>query len=155
MVVCMARPELLELLPSWGGGKRNATSIFLEPLSEDESRLLANLHDVDMAEDVMAQIQLSAEGNPLFVKETVSMLIDGGYLEDGNGGAGLEELPVPPSIQVLLASRLDQLSVGERRGSSGRQWRGTSSTPVPSRRFQVMIRASRCGSASTRSSARS
>ena len=116
MVVCMARPELLELRPSWGGGKRNATSIFLEPLSEDESReLLANLLDVDMAEDVMARIQRSAEGNPLFVEETVSMLIDGGYLEDGDGGAGLEELPVPPSIQVLLASRLDQLSVGERR----------------------------------------
>ena len=112
MIVCMARPQLLELRPSWGGGKRNATSIFLEPLSEDESReLLMNLLDVDMAEDVVARIQRSAEGNPLFVEETVSMLIDGGYL----GDAGLEELPVPPSIQVLLASRLDQLSVGERR----------------------------------------
>jgi class 3 adenylate cyclase/tetratricopeptide (TPR) repeat protein len=115
IVVCMARPDLLELRPSWGGGMRNATSIFLEPLSEDESReLLTNLVDVELAEDVVARIQRRAEGNPLFVEETVSMLIDGGYLGDDNG-AGLGEIPVPPSIQVLLASRLDQLSVGERR----------------------------------------
>jgi class 3 adenylate cyclase/tetratricopeptide (TPR) repeat protein len=115
IVVCMARPDLLELRPSWGGGMRNATSIFLEPLSEDESReLLANLVDVELAQDVVARIQRRAEGNPLFVEETVSMLIDGGYLGD-DSGAGLGEIPVPPSIQVLLASRLDQLSVGERR----------------------------------------
>jgi class 3 adenylate cyclase/tetratricopeptide (TPR) repeat protein len=117
VVVCMARPDLLELRPRWGGGKRNATSIFLEPLSEDESReLLANLVDVEMAEDVVARIQRWAEGNPLFVEEMVSMLIDGGYLDgDGKGGTGLGEISVPASIQVLLASRLDQLSVGERR----------------------------------------
>ena len=87
LVVVMARPELLELRPAWGGGKRNATSIFLEPLSEHESReLLANLLDRRRAEDLVARIQSSAEGNPLFVEEMVSMLIDGGYLgTDGDG----------------------------------------------------------------------
>jgi class 3 adenylate cyclase/tetratricopeptide (TPR) repeat protein len=116
IVVCMARPDLLELRPSWGGGKRNATSIFLEPLSEDESReLLANLVEVEIGEDVIARIQRRAEGNPLFVEEMVSMLIDGGYLGEDGEDRGLAEIPVPASIQVLLASRLDQLSVGERR----------------------------------------
>ncbi len=118
LVVVMARPELLELRPAWGGGKRNATSIFLEPLSEQQAReLLLNLLAVDTNEDLVARIQSSAEGNPLFVEEMVSMLIDGGYLgTDGDEmPAGLAELPVPASIQVLLASRLDQLSVGERR----------------------------------------
>src|SRR5262249_44483239 len=118
LLVCMARPELLDLRPTWAGGKRNATSIFLEPLSSDESReLLANLLVADVKDEVVAKVQRSAEGNPLFVEEMVSMLIDGGYLStDGNPSAQvLEELPVPASIQVLLASRLDQLSEGERR----------------------------------------
>jgi class 3 adenylate cyclase/tetratricopeptide (TPR) repeat protein len=118
LVVCLARPELLDLRPVWGGGKRNATSILLAPLSADESReLLGNLLAADATEDVVARIQRSAEGNPLFVEEMVSMLIDGGYL-DGDGDAAapdLETVPVPASIQVLLASRLDQLSTGERR----------------------------------------
>ncbi len=118
LIVVMARPELLELRPAWGGGKRNATSIFLEPLSAPESReLLANLLAVEAADGFVARIQSSAEGNPLFVEEMVSMLIDGGYLgADGDElSDGLDELPLPASIQVLLASRLDQLSVGERR----------------------------------------
>jgi tetratricopeptide (TPR) repeat protein len=117
LIVCMARPELLEARPAWAGGKRNATTIFLEPLSGGESKeLLENLLAVDVDEELVARIQRSAEGNPLFVEEMVSMLIDGGYLGTGGDGArgALEELPVPPSIQVLLASRLDQLSGGER-----------------------------------------
>lgn len=118
LIVCMARPELLETRPAWGGGKRNATSIFLEPLSSEESRqLLTNLLPRDAAEELAAKVQGSAEGNPLFVEELVSMLIDGGYL-GGNGqadAAALDRLPMPASIQVLLASRLDQLSGGERR----------------------------------------
>ena len=117
LIVCMARPELLEARPAWAGGKRNATTIFLEPLSRDESRtLLDNLLAVDIDDELVARIQQSAEGNPLFVEEMVSMLIDGGYLGPGadSGSAALERLPVPASIQVLLASRLDQLSSGER-----------------------------------------
>jgi class 3 adenylate cyclase/tetratricopeptide (TPR) repeat protein len=117
LIVCMARPELLEARRAWAGGMRNATTIFLEPLSRNESRtLLDNLLAVDVDEDLMTRIQRSAEGNPLFVEEMVSMIIDGGYLGgDGNGARGaLDRLPVPPSIQVLLASRLDQLSGGER-----------------------------------------
>ena len=114
LLVCMARPDLLDLRPTWGGGKRNATSIFLEPLSADESReLLGNLLPDAVAAGLADKVQRSAEGNPLFVEEMVSMLIDGGYL--GEDDAALERLPVPPSIQVLLASRLDQLASGERR----------------------------------------
>ena len=117
MVVCMARPELLELRPSWGGGKRNATSIFLEPLSENESReLLANLLDVDDGRGRHGPDPALGRGKPA-LRRGDGVDADRRRLprRDGNGGAGLEELPVPPSIQVLLASRLDQLSVGERR----------------------------------------
>ncbi|HZR92728.1 MAG TPA: adenylate/guanylate cyclase domain-containing protein [Gaiellaceae bacterium] len=120
LLVCLARPDLLERRPAWGGGKWNATTILLEPLSEDESAvLLENLLGSGVAGDVLRRVHASAEGIPLFVEELVSMLIDGAHLRPSRGGwrlgGDLSEIPVPESIQVLLASRLDQLSAGERR----------------------------------------
>ena len=119
LLVCLARPDLLDSRPAWGGGKRNATSILLEPLSEDESgALLAHLLGDAVAGDVLERVHGSAEGNPLFVEELVSMLIDAGLLKR-NGvwkvAGDLAEIPVPDSIHVLLASRLDQLGQDERR----------------------------------------
>jgi DNA-binding SARP family transcriptional activator/tetratricopeptide (TPR) repeat protein len=120
LLVCVARPELLEARPSWGGGKLNATSALLEPLSQDESaKLLANLvGEATLAEEVQQRIADAAEGNPLFVEEMLSMLIDEGVLvrEDGRWSAvrDLATFPVPPTIQALLAARLDQLSSDER-----------------------------------------
>jgi predicted ATPase/class 3 adenylate cyclase len=121
LVVCIARPELLEIRPGWGGGKRNATTIFLESLSEPESEKLIHnlLGEAAISPEVSARIRDAAAGNPLFVEETVSMLIDDGLLrceEDGwVTAADLSGVRVPSTIQVLLASRLDQLSADERR----------------------------------------
>src|SRR5205823_1475264 len=118
LLLCLSRPDLLEARPAWGGGKRNATSIFLEPLTEYDSRLLlANLLGAVVADEVLARIFAAAEGNPLFVEEMVSMLIDGGFLQpDGwlTHELDVNDVPIPDSIQVLLAARLDQLSAGER-----------------------------------------
>jgi class 3 adenylate cyclase/tetratricopeptide (TPR) repeat protein len=120
LLVGMARPELLELRPGWAGGKRNVTTIFLEPLSDaDCDALIHNLLGQAALETaVQAEIRDAAEGNPLFVEETVSMLIDDGLLVRRNGGwnvAGdLSPIRVPHTIQLLLASRLDQLEPGER-----------------------------------------
>ena len=121
LLLCLARPELLEARPAWGGGKRNAASIYLEPLSEDESEtLLENLlgGSASVRGPVVTKIQESSEGNPLFVEEVVSMLIDDGVLrrEDGHWAtiADVGAVQVPETIQILLASRLDQLSVEER-----------------------------------------
>ena len=120
LLLCMARPELLEVRPGWGGGKLNATSVLLEPLSDDEcTQLVANLvGEAELAEEVESRIAEAAEGNPLFVEEMLSMLIDDGLLvrEDGRWTAAgdLRAFPVPPTIQALLAARLDQLSVDER-----------------------------------------
>src|SRR5207247_5038887 len=82
LLVCMARPDLLDVRPDWGGGKLHATTAALEPLSLDESeRLVANLLDGAALEpDARAKIVAAAEGNPLFVEETVGMLIDEGRL---------------------------------------------------------------------------
>jgi class 3 adenylate cyclase/tetratricopeptide (TPR) repeat protein len=121
LIVCMARPELLELRPGWGGGKRNATTIFLEPLSkQDCGALIHNLLDQAASESsIQVRIRDASEGNPLFVEETLSMLIDDGLLVRDNGHwvatGDLSRVQVPPTIQLLLASRLDQLSQEERR----------------------------------------
>jgi predicted ATPase/DNA-binding SARP family transcriptional activator len=106
LIVCLARPELLDVRPTWGGGKLNATSILLEPLSDDESAQLVDKLDGEALDQVTRRrIVAGAEGNPLFVEEMLALA-----LEDGGGG----ELTIPPTIQALLAARLDRLDETER-----------------------------------------
>ncbi|HXF36442.1 MAG TPA: adenylate/guanylate cyclase domain-containing protein, partial [Actinomycetota bacterium] len=120
LLLCLARPELLDLRPGWGGGKLNATSILLEPLPEGEcARLVANLLGAEeVAAEVRERVLASAEGNPLFVEQMVQVLIDDGLLvrEDGRWvpTGDLSTVPVPPTIQALLAARLDRLTAEER-----------------------------------------
>ena len=120
LLVGMARPELMEMRPGWAGGKRNATTIFLEPLSaHDCATLIHNLlGQAALAAEVQARVQAAAEGNPLFVEETLAMLIEDGLIVRRNGrwvvSRDLSQVRVPPTIQLLLASRLDQLGSEER-----------------------------------------
>jgi class 3 adenylate cyclase/tetratricopeptide (TPR) repeat protein len=119
LVVCTARPELLDTRPNWGGGKPNASSTLLEPLTAGESeRLVANLVGTELPAQVLQRIAAAAEGNPLFVEEMVGMLIDEGRLVAGEGGwtvhGELDEALVPASIQTLITSRLDRLGREER-----------------------------------------
>src|SRR5207344_849364 len=118
--LCVARPELLELRRDWAGGKLNATTILLEPLPSDEvSRLVDNLLGrADIPEAARTRILEAAEGNPLFVEEMLGMLIDDGLLRFEDGGwravEDLANITVPPTIQLLLAARLDRLDAEER-----------------------------------------
>ena len=120
LILCMARPELLDARPAWAGGKLNATSVLLEPLSEEEcERLVDNLLGrAALAPPARLHITEAAEGNPLFVEEMLSMLIDDGVLERRNGHwaptSDLSAVKVPPTIQALLAARLDRLAIDER-----------------------------------------
>jgi class 3 adenylate cyclase/tetratricopeptide (TPR) repeat protein len=120
LLLCVARPELLEIRPGWGGGKLNATAILLEPLGSDEAgALLENLlGGANLPKPAYDRILAAAEGNPLFVEEMLGMLIDDGLLrqEDGawRAAADLADLTVPPTIQLLLAARLDRLEAEER-----------------------------------------
>jgi class 3 adenylate cyclase/tetratricopeptide (TPR) repeat protein len=106
LLLCMARPELLDRRPNWGGGKLNATTLLLEPLAEgDADALVTSLLDGAPADEALrARILAAAEGNPLFVQEMVALL------RESPGGT----VAVPPTIQALLAARLDQLDVSER-----------------------------------------
>ncbi len=120
LLLCIARPELLEVRPGWGGERSNATSILLDPLPGDEaSRLVDNLLGrAEIPRPVRERILGAAEGNPLFVEEMLGMLIDDGLLrfEDGawRSAADLADVTVPPTIHLLLAARLDRLDAEER-----------------------------------------
>jgi DNA-binding SARP family transcriptional activator len=120
LLLCMARPELLDARPTWAGGKVNATTVLLEPLSDTECReLVSNLVGEDeRGGRLESRVADAAEGNPLFVEEMLSMLIDQGVLAPANGRwavvGDVTAVPVPPTIHALLAARLDQLSDGER-----------------------------------------
>jgi len=120
LLIGVAREELLDARPAWGGGKRSTTTITLEPLNEAQSGdLVANLiGGTELPGSVRDRIVAASEGNPLFVEELLGMLIDEGVLvaEDGHWKPvrDLAQLTVPPTINALLAARLDGLPSPER-----------------------------------------
>ena len=105
LLLCLARPDLLDLRSSWGGGKLNATTVLLEPLNltETDELIDALLAGADIEPDLRERIRASSDGNPLFVEQMLAMI------ENSPG-----DVTVPPSIQALLAARLDQLPAPER-----------------------------------------
>ena len=107
LLVCSARPELLEHRPSWSGGKTNAASILLEPLTDDDALRLIDLRPeaADLSSDRRGQNVAAAKGNPLFVEQMLATLGD---------GPPADEFVVPSTIQALLAARLESLESDER-----------------------------------------
>jgi class 3 adenylate cyclase/tetratricopeptide (TPR) repeat protein len=93
LLLCMARPELLERRPSWPSPLR------LEPLGPDDTHALIGR---SLPEDVRRQIADRAGGNPLFITEMLALATDGAH-------------EVPPTLKALLAARLDQIEEAERR----------------------------------------
>jgi len=114
LIVGTARPELLARRPGWGGGKRNASTVTVSALAPDETAtLLAGLLDqVLLPAEVQGAVLKRTEGNPLFAEEYVRMLQDRGFLVQTGGGWQLEEreqLPLPETVQGIIAARLDSL----------------------------------------------
>ena len=107
LVVCTARPELLERRPGWGGGKINASTIGLSPLSADlTARLISRVLARPLLPAGIQQVLLErAEGNPLFAEQFAQL-----YLERGSA----DDLPLPETLQGILAARLDGLSGEEK-----------------------------------------
>jgi predicted ATPase/DNA-binding SARP family transcriptional activator len=118
-ILCLARPELLDERPGWPGGKLNATSLLLEPLSYDEcTQLIANLRGPNrLPAKSEARIAEAADGNPLFAEELLAMVVDEARI-GGNGGDRVSDdgsrLSLPPTIQALLSARLELLPDDER-----------------------------------------
>jgi tetratricopeptide (TPR) repeat protein len=120
LIAATARPELFEMRPTWGGGKRNAASIYLDPLSEAEGEaMLEDLVPGPLETDLKRTIVERSEGNPLYVEEIVRMLIDDGVLRATDASRWEVAKPVgdielPRSIHGLIAARLDGLPGDEK-----------------------------------------
>ena len=110
LVVCTARPELLSRRAGWGGGKPNAATVSLSPLDDSETAhlLAALLERSVLPAETQTALLRRAGGNPLYAEEFVRMLADRGL------GAGDGELPLPESVQGIVAARLDGLPDDEK-----------------------------------------
>ena len=102
LILCTARPELLEERPGWAGGKLNATTVLLEPLGAAECELLLDRLGDGLDRDTRTRVVDASEGNPLFLEEMAALA-----RERGTVG-------VPSTIQAMLAARLEQLAVEDR-----------------------------------------
>jgi class 3 adenylate cyclase len=110
LLLCLARPDLLELRPGWGGGAQNAARLALAPLDEGSvGQLVDNLLGAtNLSPQLRHRIASVTEGNPLFVEEVVATLIEEGRLD------AWSELSLPPTVQALLGARLDRLAREDR-----------------------------------------
>ncbi len=107
LIIAVARPELLDTRPSWGGGIRSASAIELVPLDARESEELADalMSESDVPPAQRALVLERAEGNPLFLEEIARVL--------GDGREALER--IPETVQALIAARIDLLEPDEKR----------------------------------------
>jgi DNA-binding SARP family transcriptional activator/tetratricopeptide (TPR) repeat protein len=104
LLICLARPELVDVRPAWVSESGDGVSLVLEPLAPDDSERLVvhRLAGRLVPDAVVTQIVEMAQGNPLFIEQLLAALRDEGKLR------------VPPSLHALLAARLDRLGPAER-----------------------------------------
>src|SRR3954468_4397360 len=110
LIVATARPELLARRSGWGGGKSNAATLSLAPLSERETAELVHaiLERAVLPADLQAAVLARAGGNPLYAEEFARMVGERG-LDPSSG-----ELPLPESLQGVISARLDALTREEK-----------------------------------------
>ncbi|TMJ94117.1 MAG: hypothetical protein E6G67_10455 [Actinobacteria bacterium] len=107
LVLATARPELLERRSSWGGGKRNAATLSLSPLTDEEMTSLVRelLGEAELPAESLEALVAHAEGNPLYAEQFVRLVGERGSARD---------LPLPESVQGIIAARLDALPTEEK-----------------------------------------
>jgi class 3 adenylate cyclase len=103
LVICSARPELLERRQGWGGGTLNASTLGLSPLSQQQTAVLIShvLERALLPAEIQQALLERAEGNPLYAEQFAEL-----YLERGSA----EDMPLPETLQGIVAARLDGLS---------------------------------------------
>jgi len=121
LFLCPSRTTLLDHRPTWGGGRRNVSSIALEPLSdEDADRLVSLLLAIDDLPPSTHRLILErAEGNPFFLEEIVRQLIDQRQIvfedERWRAAASIVDVEIPDTVQGVLAARIDLLETPDKR----------------------------------------
>ncbi|WP_328914128.1 MULTISPECIES: adenylate/guanylate cyclase domain-containing protein [unclassified Streptomyces] len=123
VVLCTARPEMLDRRPGWGGGVLNASATVVPPLTPDEVRLLAGHLTGGARREVVAHASEGAdalldraEGNPLYLEQLLAMVGESGP-GDGESGTADGVCPpdtLPPTMHALLAARIEALEPGQR-----------------------------------------
>jgi class 3 adenylate cyclase/tetratricopeptide (TPR) repeat protein len=120
LLVCVARPELLERYASWSAGRADASLLVLEPLdATDMQTLVSRLLGIeDLPPLVGSSVVERSAGNPLFCEEFVRMLVEARYVEPAGGQGHATRpaagLPLPETIQAIVAARIDGLPPGEK-----------------------------------------
>jgi class 3 adenylate cyclase len=136
LVLATTRSELFDRRSAWGAGRRNATTIWLEPLAAaSTSRMLDELLLVDIPAELRTLVVERAEGNPFFVEELVGSLVEAGVLERDADGWRARDLPkgfsMPDSIHAVLAARMDRLASPEKAGLQAASVVGRTFWPGP------------------------
>jgi class 3 adenylate cyclase/tetratricopeptide (TPR) repeat protein len=103
LILCTARPDLFDVRPSWTAPRAGATLVVLEPLGPGDSDELVEALAHELAPELRERVVQTAEGNPLFVEQLLAH-----FRDDPDADT------VPPSIQALLAARIDRLEPEER-----------------------------------------
>jgi class 3 adenylate cyclase len=121
LIVATARPDLVETHPGFGGGSENFSTLSLRPLSEKHSHELLQglLSAADLPKELARQVLVKAEGNPFFLEEIVSHLIEEGALVQEGGRwrdkAASASAVLPDSLLALLSARIDSIPEFEKR----------------------------------------
>ncbi|MGE5225956.1 MAG: ATP-binding protein [Planctomycetaceae bacterium] len=132
LVLCLARPELLDRRPTWGAGKPRTATTTLPPLGPSDARRLAEALLVGAPGSVIDRVCETAEGNPLFLEQLAAMFRDRGSLVEGRWrGTRDGEVEIPSTVQALLAARIDDLdpssrTILEHASVEGRRFRVTA-----------------------------
>ena len=118
MLVATARPEIVDLRPSWGSGRRNTTALWLDPLPPAAVAKLLEEKLPAMPDELRDLVVERAGGNPFFLEELVGELLDSGALvETGEGwamGRDSARLAIPDTVHAVLAARIDRLPETEK-----------------------------------------
>ena len=109
VIFALARPELLDRKPGWGGGRRNFTSLGLEPLSETQTRELVGRLTEGAPASIAGRIVERSGGNPFFAAELARA-----YQERRRQGATDDEIVLPDSVHATVLARIDALPAEER-----------------------------------------
>ena len=113
LILCTARPELFSNRPDWGGGKRDAVTIGLSPLNDEETvHLMAALSGRPLMDAGLQRALVERSGgNPLYVTEFVRLADEQGWLDRFRRE---KDIPLPDSISSIIAARLDLLEPGDK-----------------------------------------
>jgi tetratricopeptide (TPR) repeat protein len=121
LLLCAARHDLFDEHPRWLESRAQAARVVLEALTRDESsQIIENLFErANLAGPLRDRVITNADGNPLYVEQMLSMLVDEGVLRRDERGrwvadAGASDVPIPPTISALIGARLDRLAQSER-----------------------------------------